>query len=81
MEATIKGTKSGASINTADALWALISAQPRKVRKELAIRLQDEFPITHRHETELDLALKDAREGRVSGPFNTPEELFEHLKI
>ena len=34
MEATIKGTKSGASINTADTLWALISAQPRKVRKE-----------------------------------------------
>lgn len=81
MEATTRGTKSSTGINTADALWAIISTQPRKVRKELAIRLQDEFPIMHHHVTELDQALRDAKEGRISGPFNTPEELFEHLKI
>ena len=81
MEATTIGTKSGTGINTTDALWAIISAQPRKIRKELAIRLHEEFPITHRYATELDQALRDVKEGRVSGPFNTPEELFEHLKL
>ena len=81
MEATIRGTESGAGITTTDALWAIISAQPRKVRKELAIRLADELAITHRHSTELDQALKDVKEERVSGPFNTPEELFKHLNL
>ena len=70
-----------ANINTTDALWAIISAQPRKVRKELAIRFQEDLPVAHRHATELDLALQDVKEGRVSGPFNTPAELFEHLKL
>ncbi|MGM9798280.1 MAG: hypothetical protein ACI3ZY_12080 [Parabacteroides sp.] len=81
MESTIQKTKSGVSINPTDALWAIISTQPRKVRKELAIRLQDEFPIKNRHATGLDQALEDIKEGRVSGPFNTPEELFEHLQL
>ncbi|MDD6472140.1 MAG: hypothetical protein PUF62_03780 [Bacteroidales bacterium] len=81
MEAIIRGTESGSGINTTDALWAIISAQPRKVRKELAMRLQDEFPMTPRCENELDHALKDVKEGRMSEPFNTPEELFKHLKI
>lgn len=81
MEATIRGTESGTGINTTDALWAIISSQPRKVRKELAIRLANELPITHHHSTGLDQALKDVKEGRVSGPFNTPEELFKHLNL
>ena len=81
MESTIQEKKPGTNINTADALWAIISAQPRKVRKELAIRLQDEFPIKDRHATGLDEALEDIKEGRMSGPFYTPDELFEHLKV
>ena len=81
MESTIQEKKPGTNINTADALWAIISAQPRKVRKELAIRLQDEFPTKNRHATGLDEALEDIKEGRMSGPFCTPEELFEHLQV
>ena len=81
MESTIQEKKPGTNIYTADALWAIISAQPRKVRKELAIRLQDEFPIKNRHANGLDEALEDIKEGRMSGPFYTPEELFEHLQV
>ena len=29
----------------------------------------------------IDEALEDVRLGRVSGPFSTPEEVFEHLGI
>ena len=29
----------------------------------------------------IDEALEDVRSGRVSGPFSTPEEVFEHLGI
>ena len=27
----------------------------------------------------LQIALREVREGKLSGPFNTPEELFAHL--
>ena len=81
MEATVRTTKSGTGIDTADALWAIISAQPRKIRKELAMRLQNEFPRAARHTTELDQAVQEAEDGRVSGPFNSAEELFKHLGI
>lgn len=31
--------------------------------------------------TELDQAVQEAEDGRVSGPFNSAEELFKHLGI
>ena len=29
----------------------------------------------------IDQAMEDVRQGRMSGPFSTPEEVFEHLGI
>ncbi|MDD7525683.1 MAG: hypothetical protein SPK22_07410 [Alloprevotella sp.] len=78
---SLNTTSLPSKINTIDALWAIISAQPRKVRKELAMRLQIELPSCRRRITGLDKAMNDVKEGRVSGPFKTAEELFEHLKI
>ena len=46
MATTIRETESGirtSGMDTAEALWTIIAAQPRKVRKELAIRLQNDL--------------------------------------
>ena len=84
MATTIRETESGirtSGMDTAEALWTIIAAQPRKVRKELAIRLQNDLSSTRHRITELDKAIEDVKMGRLSGPFSTPEELIEHLKI
>ena len=46
---------------------------------ESGIRTSGKNPC-HRT-TELDKAIEDVKMGRLSGPFSTPVELFEHLKI
>lgn len=68
-------------IDTVDALWTIISAQPRKIRKALAERLQDEFANVQSRKTGLDRALEDVEKGRVSGPFKSLDELFDHLSV
>jgi len=69
------------AMSTIDALWTIIAAQPKKVRKALAIRLQNELAAPAKKKTGLEEAMEDVRMGRVSGPFSTTEELFEHLGI
>ena len=63
MATTIRETESGirtSGMDTAEALWTIIAAQPRKVRKELAIRLQNDLSSTRHRITELDKAIEDA---------------------
>ena len=68
-------------IETVDALWAIISTQPKKIRKALAERLQCEIQDVRSRKTGLDKALEDVKKGRVSGPFNSADELFDHLNL
>lgn len=68
-------------IETVDALWAIISTQPKKIRKALAERLQCEIQDVRSRKTGLDKALEDVKKGRVSGPFNSVDELFDHLNL
>ncbi|MGM9697797.1 MAG: hypothetical protein ACI3Y0_04050 [Prevotella sp.] len=68
-------------IETVDALWAIISTQPKKIRKALAERLQCGFHDVRSRKTGLDKALEDVKKGRVSGPFNSVDELFDHLNL
>ncbi|MGM9703955.1 MAG: hypothetical protein ACI3YZ_10505 [Prevotella sp.] len=68
-------------IETVDALWAIISTQPKKIRKALAERLQCDIQDVRSRKTGLDKALEDVKKGRVSGPFNSVDELFDHLNL
>lgn len=68
-------------IETVDALWAIISTQPKKIRKALAERLQCEIQDVRSRKTGLDKALEDVKKRRVSGPFNSVDELFDHLNL
>ena len=58
---------------------AIISMATTIRETESGIRTSGKNPC-HRT-TELDKAIEDVKMGRLSGPFSTPEELFEHLKI
>ena len=68
-------------IDTVDALWAIISSQPKKIRRALAERLQGELVNAKSKKTGLDKALDDVENGLVSGPFNSADELFKHLNV
>ena len=68
-------------IDTVDALWAIISSQPKKIRRALAERLQGELVNAKSRKTGLDKALDDVENGLVSGPFNSADELFKHLNV
>ena len=68
-------------IDTVDALWAIISSQPKKIRRALAERLQGELVNAKSKKTGLDKALDDVENGFVSGPFNSADELFKHLNV
>ena len=68
-------------IDTVDALWAIISSQPKKIRRALAERLQGELVNAQSKKTGLDKALDDVENGLVSGPFNSADELFKHLNV
>ena len=46
-------------IDTVDALWAIISSQPKKIRRALAERLQGELVNAKSKKTGLDKALDD----------------------
>lgn len=71
----------GASVSTLDALWALISVQPQKVKQILASRLLSDLSKEDRNMKSLDKALEDVRCGRVSEQFDSAEGLFKHLGI
>lgn len=68
-------------IDTVDALWAIFSSQPKKIRRALAERLQGELVNAKSKKTGLDKALDDVENGLVSGPFNSADELFKHLNV
>ena len=68
-------------IDTVDALWAIISSQPKKIRRALAERLQGELVNAKSKKTGLDKALDDVENGLVSGTFNSADELFKHLNV
>ena len=68
-------------IDTVDALWAIISSQPKKIRRALAERLQGELVNAKSKKTGLNKALDDVENGLVSGPFNSADELFKHLNV
>lgn len=53
-------------IDTVDALWAIISSQPKKIRRALAERLQGELVNAKSKKTGLDKALDDVENGLVS---------------
>ena len=71
----------GASVSTLDALWALISVQPQKVKQILASRLLSDLSKEDRNMKSLDKALEDVRCGRVSEQFDSAVGLFKHLGI
>ena len=58
-----------------------IAAQPKKIRRALAERLQGELVNAKSKKTGLDKALDDVENGLVSGPFNSADELFKHLNV
>ena len=51
----------------------------KKIRRALAVRWQSELPKANVKKTGLEEALEDVRNGRVSGPFNTVDELMRSL--
>lgn len=56
-------TITSASVNMIDALWALIQAQPKKVRQELSLRLAKENASAHNIITPaLAMQIRKARE-------------------
>lgn len=58
-----KTTITSGSVNMIDALWALIQAQPKKVRQELSQRLAEDNASAHNIITpELAMQIRKARE-------------------
>lgn len=66
---------------TIDDLWALISAQPKRIRKALSLRLQQELSDEQKSVSGVDKALEDVKKGYISKPFDSADELFLHLGI
>ena len=79
MAQILKAYESNAN-ETLEALWTLISSQPKRIKREISKRLQAEQKKCQKL-SGIEQGLKDIKNGEISGPFNSAEELFEHLGI